>query len=380
LIGGRFTLVDQQPYAGIARLNSDGSLDRTFSAPGVTDGPYPIMLFAPTLAYVSSIVLQPDGKILIAGPFQHVNGVARSCIARLAPSGALDPTFAPGEGLLPGSGKVLLNTTYQLALAPNGDVIAQGNFTEAFKTGTMRTGLARFKSDGHLDESFNPVFLPDDWAAHPLSIAPGSEGALLVTGGFTNVNSVARSHIVRLLADGSVDTSFQPILIPDEIVKLIVQDNGKPILFGTFKSINGVSRTEIARLNSHGAIDPHFDPGTGPDDGNGSISAVAVAPSGAVFVAGSFKRFDGASRDAIALLMAADSSSPRLVIARSLPGVIQISVLTVPGKTYRLELTESLASTSPWNLAESFDGDGSTHTFEQAATDAERYFRLRISE
>lgn len=65
------------PY--LRRLNSNGSKDATFNA--VVDEP------------ISSIQVQPDGRILIAGSFKNVNGVALPNIARLMPDGSIDNTF-----------------------------------------------------------------------------------------------------------------------------------------------------------------------------------------------------------------------------------------------------------------------------------------------
>jgi hypothetical protein len=75
LLCGRFDRVNKVPRSGIARLNSDGSLDTSFD-PG--SGLAPLANLS-----VKSIGFQPDGKILFAGVFASVNGVPRNNIARL---------------------------------------------------------------------------------------------------------------------------------------------------------------------------------------------------------------------------------------------------------------------------------------------------------
>src|SRR2546421_613627 len=84
LISGRnFLLLNQgQAQFGLARLNTDGSLDTTFK-PGSID----------PNGSVNTIAVQPDGKILIGGSFVSVNSVARSSLARLNADGSLDTTF-----------------------------------------------------------------------------------------------------------------------------------------------------------------------------------------------------------------------------------------------------------------------------------------------
>lgn len=71
LAGGHFAVADGYPRNNFLRLNSDGLLDESFR-PTVDPN-----------EWVSSIVLQPDGRIIIGGHFTSVDGVPRSRIARL---------------------------------------------------------------------------------------------------------------------------------------------------------------------------------------------------------------------------------------------------------------------------------------------------------
>ena len=84
LIGGYFTAVNGVTCNRTARLNANGSLDTGFNSGSGANN------------IVLSVVVQPDGKILIGGGFTQVNGVTRSRIARLYADGSLDPSFVPG--------------------------------------------------------------------------------------------------------------------------------------------------------------------------------------------------------------------------------------------------------------------------------------------
>ena len=79
VIGGLFTLYNGVTRNGIARINSDGSLDTSFD-PGTG------------ASWVQTLALQPDGKILLGGPFRDYNRVNRRGIARLIGS---TPTTPP---------------------------------------------------------------------------------------------------------------------------------------------------------------------------------------------------------------------------------------------------------------------------------------------
>ena len=88
LIGGDFTNVNGTVLNHVARLNSDGTLDATFTANvdlGVNDT-------------VQTIAVQADNRIVVAGQFTQANGVTRSRITRLLPNGAADPTVNFGDG------------------------------------------------------------------------------------------------------------------------------------------------------------------------------------------------------------------------------------------------------------------------------------------
>ncbi|HEV2693744.1 MAG TPA: Calx-beta domain-containing protein, partial [Verrucomicrobiae bacterium] len=88
LIGGGFSYLDLNSASGIARLNTDGTVDTTFAC---GTGTYnPVTRSADT---VFAITLQADGSILIGGDFQNYNQTRRIGVARLYTNGSLDTTF-----------------------------------------------------------------------------------------------------------------------------------------------------------------------------------------------------------------------------------------------------------------------------------------------
>src|SRR5438034_11787152 len=85
---GQFLAVDGEPRFAVARLNADGSLDKSFTPPAATrpDTQFP---------FINSVSTSPQGKILIAGEFTEVGGTARRNVAQLNSDGSLDTTFVP---------------------------------------------------------------------------------------------------------------------------------------------------------------------------------------------------------------------------------------------------------------------------------------------
>jgi uncharacterized delta-60 repeat protein len=275
LIGGYFTSYNGNARNYIARLNADGSLDATFN-PGTGAS-----------SLVESIVLQPDGKILIGGWFTSYNGTARNRIARLNADGSLDATFNPGTGAS--------STVNSIALQPDGKILIGGSFTSF--NGMSRDRIARLNADGSLDATFNP----GTGASNPVySFALQPDGKILIGGFFTSYNGTSRGRIARLNPDGSLDATFNPGTGANGDVRSIaLQPDGKIFVAGSFLAFNGTSINNIARLKTTGQLDPFFHPLAGF---NGSIGVIVQQPDGKILVGGAFTQYGGTMRNRLARL------------------------------------------------------------------------------
>jgi len=199
---------------------------------------------------ILTVAVQADGKVLIGGEFTTVEGAGRNRIARLNADGTLDTSFDPGAGAD--------DRVRTVAVQPDGKILIGGSFTAV--DGVARNRIARLNADGSLDTSFDPG-TGADIAVRTMVVQ--TDGKVLIGGDFTTVNGVARSHIARLNADGSVDTSFNPGTGASATVYAVaVQPDGQVLIGGNFTTVNGVGRSRIARLNANGSLDTSFDPGT----------------------------------------------------------------------------------------------------------------------
>ena len=286
LAGGQFATVAGAPRTSLAKLNADGSLDPDFHPVIEGEGG----------AVVSTVLVQPDGQILIGGNFSVVCGLPRRGIARLLPTGALDRSFDPGLGLNEG-------TAHDLALQPDGRILVGGTFTEV--GGLPRWGLARLRSDGRVDAEFNSSVFLGQGPGRVYAVSVHPDYGIVVGGAFDRVSSTARAGLARVRFDGSVDSGFDPqggviggAAAPFDLLAL---PGGEVLVTGDFWYAAGAERTGLARLTPTGFADATFNPGPGlVAEGEAFGNMLAVQPDGKILVAGQFEEAGGVRRHCIA--------------------------------------------------------------------------------
>jgi uncharacterized delta-60 repeat protein len=274
LIGGYFTTGTTSYPNYITRLNSDGSLDPTFTPGTGTNGP------------VLAIALQSDGKILIGGEFTAVNGTTRENIARLNTDGSLDSTFKAGTD----------NDVRALAVYPNGKVLAGGIFTTV--NTWVHNGIVRLNTDGSRDLSFS-ASITDTTSVYTMALQP--DGKILIGGNFTKVNEVTQNHIARLYQDGILDKTFDPGAGANLLVRTlkIIPYSGQIMVGGSFTKFDGVARKYVARLDADGTLDTDFDTSTGP---NSWVQALLIQSDNKVLIGGDFTQVGTVSQSYLARL------------------------------------------------------------------------------
>lgn len=160
---------------GLARFEDDGDLDEDFNLAGTTAG------------VINRVVVQPDGKLIIAGQFSTSSLPDQRNLARLSANGTPDPAFTTGEGpdgpvedlLLQPDGKILIGgffNRYDLATAAP-DMLARvrGDLFAVWDTGETapRTLRLPIVSDG-LAEAVETVSL----TIEPFSATAGEPATL----------------------------------------------------------------------------------------------------------------------------------------------------------------------------------------------------------
>lgn len=294
VIAGSFHSVDGTHALGVTQLDASGTRDNSF-APGSGFNHDD----------VDELHMQPDGRILVRGKFLGYNGITRRTLAQLMPDGELDTSFDPGIG--PGGGLPL-----DMAVQPDGRIVIAGYFTSY--AGVTRNRVARLNSDGSLDASLDPGGGADNWVH---CVALQADGKILIGGTFVTFNGTPRARITRLNADGSLDNTFDPGTGANNTVRAILPlPDGTILIAGSFTSYNGVPRLRIARLLADGTLDTGFEPGGGAND---AISGIHRLADGKLLVTGPFTSVDGVPRIGIARLEADGAVDPTFD-ANALPG------------------------------------------------------------
>ena len=197
----------------VVRLRSDGSLDSSFG----TGAKVLTQLGAGTTPSTNgtSLARQPDGKILVGGEASIGGGRTQAFVARLNPGGTFDSSFGSGGKMLTqlGTGPAPDSRVTALALQPNGKVVVGGG---GIDNGKFMFAVARLQPSGALDPSFGTggkVVTQLGSGGNPASSVRGvalEPDGKLVTAGSTSYGTAGNSQalVTRLIADLSPSPTF----------------------------------------------------------------------------------------------------------------------------------------------------------------------------
>lgn len=404
IVAGDFTTYGATTRNRILRLNTDGSLDTSFDPGQGANG------------IVYSAVVQSDGKVVIGGEFTNYGGTGRRRIVRLTNSGSLDAGFLVDDSWY--------SSIECMALQPDGKILIAGRdfidrlntdgssdagFEPAWPDGTVKAiavqtdgriliggsipgGIARLHTDGSVDTTFNSSSGTNRTV---YSLALSAEDKILVGGSFSTYNGMDRNNIVRLNADGSVDTGFNPGTGANNTIWSVLRlQNGKAIIAGDFTVFNGIDRMRITRLNEDGSLDHSFNPGTGA---NGRISALTNHADIGLLIGGAFSIYNNSARGYLARISSASSPLPQITMPTSqvitestavLGGTVSSdggSVITGRGVVYSLTSTNpdpaiggagvvqtaTSGSTGPFTVSISGLSPATSYSFKAYATNSE---------
>ena len=222
VIGGSFTGYNGIGRHGIARLNSDGTVDTSFNpGNGISDVVY-------------ALAIQPDGKIVIGGSFSSYDGVSCGGVIRVNSDGSIDPSFNSGSGI----GTGFNNRVRSVAIQSDGKILLGGGFV--IYNGGARKGIVRVNSDGSLDTSFNPGTGVTGGLVY--SVLVQADGKIVMAGSFTSYNGVSAAYVARANTNGSPDAGFNSGIQTTQggaVYSTAIQTDGKIVVGGLFTRQSG---------------------------------------------------------------------------------------------------------------------------------------------
>ena len=193
----------QPSKIALLRLNTNGTLDTTFRRDGQA-----------TIDFThhddaQAVVIQPDGKIVVAGRAAGHGG--RFLLVRFRPNGHLDKTFS-GDGAAFTDFTKGDDIAFAVALQGDGKIVVAGA-ARGFSAAAS-FAIARYNPDGTLDRSFSTDgrvrtnFTTLDDQAHDVAIQ--SDGKIVTAGGAAMFVQTAESGFAfaRYTTDGTLDSSF----------------------------------------------------------------------------------------------------------------------------------------------------------------------------
>jgi uncharacterized delta-60 repeat protein len=271
---GKIVVAGSASGVALARYNPDGSLDPGFGTGGrvTTSG-----------ATGSGIALQTDGKIVVAGTGPSPTPFVRSqlFVLRYLPDGSLDSGFGSGgEATLDDAGGS------NVVIQPDGKIVVAGTGSSFNLTGGLHETVARFNPDGSRDQGFGTNGLIENFGITESGLALQGDGKLVIFS--TGLGSPG--EITRFNPDGSVDSLFgttgHAAVVDLTGGGMGLQTDGRIVVVGANGAGFGVDR-----VNSNGTIDATFGTGGsvitdfGPGT-QGTAFGVAFQSDGRIIVVG----------------------------------------------------------------------------------------------
>ena len=265
----------------LVRLTAAGQFDTTFNGTGSVISPV-----ATVGAYGRAVAVQADGKIVVAGACADVE-FDQLCVVRYTAAGALDTSFnSTGRAVTTfASSGAETSVANAVAIQSDQKIVAGGVCNVG---GSLMFCIARYNSDGSLDQSFNASAPPDGRGMRVTAVTTtgsSTANAILVQPDQKIVqvgacNSAASSGIrmcaLRLNPDGSLDSTFNSsgllvvasgdCSVCSEARAVYIQADGRLLLAGASSEVP--SRFVALRLTASGGVDSSF--------GSGGAAAATV--------------------------------------------------------------------------------------------------------
>lgn len=344
LAGGLFTSVGGQPRSRLALINpSDGSVVSQFN-----DG----LGFNGSVLALAKMELDGEEKILVGGEFSAFEGTPSSRLARFNSAGQFDSTFTAGFGTggFNGDVETLFHSTGQQALYVGGDFTHVGT-TDTPRIAKLHVPSSVGNSAilGEPDENFVVGSGFND-VVKTIVEAPGGSD-IYVGGKFSSFNASPAPRLARLSQTGTLDSNFAlgsgftSVSAASPSINSVVvtsDENYSVFAAGEFDRFKDESVTRLVKLDVFGELVPEFDSAAGAD---AEIHALALRNSD-LFLGGGFTAFAGNTSAQRLVRINATTGAAQANGAYALNGAVRSIVLGSNGAVFVGGQFNQLDSTS----------------------------------
>lgn len=333
LVAGDFSVVNGQTRRKLLRLQSNGQVDESFPNHSYSGGV--------SIESVKTILKRSDGKLLIGGDFQTINGISCKRFALLEANGQLNSSFNASIGpdyyisslVALGNGNILVGGGFSSwnneirsgiafisqdgSLLPNYPSLnsngpGEVDYVIAFSTpnaGALLTGsltsFSKLDNNGQIDSTFNPQVGANNFINF---VYPLSSQKYLLGGYFSTYNGKKANKLCRIELSGELDQTFiSPDFIGQDLMEIntaLEMPNGKIWVGGKRDLGDTPPGLGLFRLNSNGTIDNTFAPDSGLYGTNNQVIITKIIPvaNNNVLVIGDFPYYIGSGFRRILLL------------------------------------------------------------------------------
>jgi len=281
-MGDRAWSLNYAHSGNLMRLTPDGLLDESFHIAEISHAPF-------RNATINVVVPLDDGRLLVGGSFNTINGVSRRNLVRLLPNGQIDPDFNADLSLPADPDN--RNDVRLLTITEDGRLLVL-----TYDITNRPRALQRLNSGGSLDISFGtlPISQASGSTINALIALPDQQ---LLVGGLFAFGPGDLQGIFRLDAQGLVDPNFQAHT-PDQVDVMHRLADGRVLVGGRLREFNGSSVRRLVRILPGGATDPSFVspieqgnlliPLSSFEDEGISVSSLAIDAADNILAGGSF--------------------------------------------------------------------------------------------
>ena len=284
VVAGNFGRLNGRPVPGMARLLPDGQVDTAFAAP-LTNG------------QVFTLARQADGKLLVGGDFTTVGGQPRFGLARLLPTGVLDPGFLPPYG--GGPPPYAYTIVNKIVVQPGRGILLLGRLIIGTSPGRFAARL--LEATGAVDPAFQLPANVSNTVINDVLVLPSGR---LVFSGRPSLFNGQLCTVWGGLPDGAFDPAFVPLpgINTYSEAYTLARDPATGKLYVVRDSVGGTLDFEPLRLLPTGVPDPGFSiAGVFPQPFGGA-SSLAVQPNGRLLMGGGFYAPGGGFYGSVRLL------------------------------------------------------------------------------